>query len=184
MNILIAYFSESGNTKMIAGALRESALEAGHSVVEKKITEINPDHLNDFDLVFLGSACHDADLAQPVKLLLNEVPPGPSFKLAGFVTHATTMPEGSERNKELFTRWAGKCEKTLKKASDQKGFELLGYFHCQGVPISPIAEFIHQEIIPDEEEWDDYINAVREHPNEEDLTQAKAFAQEVFKKVS
>ena len=100
--------------------------------------------------------------------------------MAGFVTHATTMPEGGDNNRGLYMQWAGKCEETFTKIFQQTGIDLLGYFHCQGIPSPPIAEFIHNEIIQDDDEWDDYCAEVRQHPNEVDLEDAKAFARNVI----
>jgi flavodoxin len=183
MKTLVAYFSLSGNTQQVARAISEVVLSKGFEVSEKDISEITPNGMKDFDLVFLGSACHDADLAEPVKLLLDKIDYSPTFKMAGFVTHATTMPDESERNQELYSKWAGRCIETFENFSSQKGFDFLGYFHCQGVPNPLIAEFIHQEIISDESEWDEYFTEVRQHPNNKDLEKAKAFAREIILKV-
>jgi len=184
MNILVSCFSLSGNTQKIAQAILETCSSEGHKVAEKALSEITSDSFKKYDLVFLGSACHDGDLAEPVRLILDEIDDNVSFKLAGFVTHATTMPEGSDRNRELFARWAGKCEETLNKVSDQKEFDLLDYFHCQGIPTPLIEDFIHREIISDESEWDEYITEVRQHPNHDDLMNVKAFAKEVLLKAN
>jgi hypothetical protein len=54
-----------------------------------------------YDLVFLGSACHDADLARPIKEFLERISVSPTFKLAGFVTHASYTPEGGEREQQM-----------------------------------------------------------------------------------
>lgn len=180
MEILITYFSQTGNTKKIADAIFEEAVSLGNQVSLKTVADIIPDTFNEYDLIFLGSACHDADLAEPVILLLEGIANSPSFQLAGYATHATTMPEGGKRNQELYEQWAGRCEETFERVSLQKGFDLLGYFHCQGVPSPPIEEFIHNEILPGKDEWDEYITEVRQHPNEEDIKQAKLFASEVI----
>ena len=180
LKILVTYFSLSGNTKKIAQAIYEELSSCGKEVYMKDLADITPIGLDEFDLVFLGSACHDADIAEPLKLFLGYLPNSPSFKMAGFVTHATTMPEGGKRNRELYQQWAGNCEETLGKISQQKGIDLIGYFHCQGIPSPPIAEFIHQEIIQEEDEWEDYYNEVRQHPNDVDLLEAKAFARNVL----
>ena len=139
------------------------------------------DSLSSYDLVFLGSACHDADLATPVKMFLEAIPRSPSFKMAGFVTHATTMPTGGERDRELYEQWAGKCAESLERTSQEKDLEVLGYFHCQGAPSQPIEAFIHSTIIPDEEEWNEYVTEARKHPNEEDMEQAREFARAMLR---
>lgn len=182
MNILVAYFSQSGNTKMVADAFSEALSSEGHTITQKDIAETSPIVLKEFDLVFIGSACHDADLAEPVIEMLDKIDYVPEYQMAGFVTHATTMPDHTERNQQLYTRWAGKCIETFQRLSSEKGFDFLGFFHCQGAPIQPIAEFIHSEIIPDEQEWEEYFHEVNQHPNKEDLENAKAFATEITRK--
>ena len=80
----------------------------------------------------------------------------------------------------MYAQWAGKCSKTFSEFSIDKGFDLLGYFHCQGMPSPPIAEFIHEEIIPEDEEWRKYIADSTDHPNEQDLDDARNFTREVL----
>ena len=134
MNILIAYFSQTGNTAKVARAIYEETLSKEHEVHLKKIAEITPNSLNAYDLLFLGSACHDADLAKPVKRVLEGLASLSPFKLAGFVTHATQMPKEGEREQELYERWTGNCIQTFHRVSEEKQIAFLGYFHCQGVP--------------------------------------------------
>lgn len=105
------------------------------------------------------------------------------FKITGFVTHATKMADGENKNQVLYKRWASAWEETIARASQEKGSEFLGYFNCQGAPTPPIEDFIHREILPDEGEWQTYITNVRNHPDEEDLNQAKTFAREVLSNI-
>jgi flavodoxin len=183
MKILVTYFTQSNNTKAIAESIFDE-LEAQNQVATiESIENVKPESLNEYDLVFIGSACHHADVAAPVKRLLKGISSSPPFKMAGFVTHATKMAEGSERNKELYERWAGKCVKTFTRFSEKKNIEFLGYFHCKGRPIPPIADFIHQEIILDETEWEEYKEEIITHPDEKDHLDAKAFARSVLSKL-
>jgi flavodoxin len=180
MKILVTSYSLSGNTKKIANAICEELDLHGIEVHNKNLAEITPNNFNEFDLIFLGSACHDTDLAKPVKDALQEISDTPIFKMAGFVTHATSMPEGGERNQEMYSQWAGKCSETFYKFSIEKGLDFLGYFHCQGMPSPPIAEFIHDEIIPEDEEWRKYIAESIDHPNDQDLDDARIFARKIL----
>jgi flavodoxin len=107
MRILITHFSQTGNTAKVAGAIDEAVSSGEHEVTLKTVSEVTATSLNDYDLVFLGSTCHDTDLARPAKRLLEEVSRSPSFKLAGFCTHATRMPQEDERARALYERWAG-----------------------------------------------------------------------------
>ena len=180
MRIMVTCYSQSGNTRKIAEAIYEELSSNGQDVCLKDLDEVTPQDLEDYDLVFFGSACHDADLAEPLIMFLENLPDAPAFKMAGFVTHSTTMPEGGSRNRELYLRWAGKCEGTWHRISQLKGIHNLGYFHCQGKPSPPIAAFIHHEIIQDEDEWDAYYHEVVQHPNQADLEAARDFARGVI----
>jgi menaquinone-dependent protoporphyrinogen IX oxidase len=92
VKILVAYYSETGNTAQIAEAICEGLSTKGHEADLMEIAdaahagELAPNTLNAYDLVLLGSACHDADLARPVKQILERIPVSPAFKLAGFAT--------------------------------------------------------------------------------------------------
>ena len=180
LKILITYFTQTGNTEKIARAIYEEVLSQGHEVHLKRIDEITSEEFDVYDLVFLGSACHDADLAKPVKRILEGIAQSPSFKLAGFATHATYTPEGGERQRELYEQWAGRCAESFERTSQEKEIVLLGYFSCQGAPSPPIEAFIHSVIVPDEEEWEEYVVEMRKHPNEEDMEKARRFARAVL----
>ena len=180
MRILVTYFTQTGNTEKIAEAIYGEVLSQGHDADLKRIDELAPDKLNDYDLVFLGSACHDTDLAQPVKRLLEEMATAPSLKLAGFVTHATSMPDGGDSQREAHEAWAGRCSQSFERASRAKGIQWYGYFCCQGAPSAPIEAFIHREIVTDAKEWEAYVAEVRQHPNEADKEKAREFARGVL----
>ena len=180
MQVLVLFYSETGNTAQVAAAIHGAVSALGHSAHLKALRDVPVDALNAYDLVFLGSACHDADLARPVKRMLEQIPDSPPFKLAGFVTHATYAPEGGDREQELHGTWAARCALTLRQASQEKGIEFLGYFGCMGAPSPPIEQFIHSQIVTGEEEWNRYVEEVRKHPDEDDLRQAGEFAVQVL----
>jgi flavodoxin len=182
MKVLIAYYSETGNTEKVAQAM-SVALSGDHDVVLVPVSEVVVDRLDSYQLVLLGAAVHDADLARPLKRLLEALPMHPSFKLAGFSTHAVYLPDGSAHREELHAQWAGKCLPTLEQTCQEKGIELLGYFHCQGIPSKPIEAFIHREIITDDDEWSEYLPEIQKHPTPEDLQNAKDFARKIIEKL-
>lgn len=179
MRVLITYLSMTGNTEIVAKGMFDALSGFANEVKMEPINKIDPGCLVDFDLVFIGSACHSADLAKPVKEFMDGIPSSPTYKIAGFVTHATKLNQGGARNEELYERWAGKCEGSFIKACQDKGIEFLGYFHCQGKPTPEIAQFIHQVIVTEKEEWSEYIEEVNKHPNEEDIQKAKDFVVQV-----
>ncbi len=181
MKILIAYYSETGNTAQVARAIGEEVTSQGHEVTLREVGAVTADTLSVYDLVFLGSACHDADLARPVKQILDQIPASPSFKLAGFATHSSLLPEGGDRDRELYERWASGCPRSFEQASQEKEISFLGYFGCQGAPSPPIEQFIRSRILTDEDEWAVYIEEARKHPDEDDLSKAKEFAHKVMR---
>jgi len=182
MRILIVYFTQTKNTEKVAIGIYEELITQWYEVRIEKIEGITPNILDDYNLVFIGSACHDADLAQPVKQFLEEISHSPPYKMAGFVTHATYTDEGGNRERELYDKWAGKCIKSFNQVSQEKNIDFLGYFHCQGAPTPEIAEFIHRVIVTDEEEWNKYEEEVNKHPTEEDIQRVKGFANNVLLK--
>ncbi|MBY8984736.1 MAG: hypothetical protein KGD65_06705 [Candidatus Lokiarchaeota archaeon] len=135
---------------------------------------------NEFDLIFLGAPCHDTDLAKPLIRILRKLPESPKFKIAGFFTHSTTPPEGNTKNKSLYDDWAGNCSKSFEKMKQEKNAEFLGFFRCQRAPSPGIETFIHQTIIKYEDEWQDYIKGTKNHPDQNDLENAKKFAAEIL----
>lgn len=171
MRVLVAYYSETGNTEKLARAICEEASKDNEASL-KSVGEITVDNLNDYDVVFLGSACHSTDLATPVKRLLDAIPPSPKFKLAGFFTHATSTAG--------FHRWASKCISSFQNTSREKQVDFGGYYNCQGVPSPPIQEFIKREAIASADKYEEYLEEVRKHPSPEDLQKAREFAREVL----
>ena len=182
MKVLIAYYSQTGNTAQVARAIHEQVVAAGHKAHLREMGEVTPDSLGDYDLVFLGSACHSTDLATPVKAILRDAPPSSPFKLAGFVTHATLMPDGDGGDRDLYERWASKCIVSFEEACQELQIEFLGYFHCLGAPSPTIEAFIHSTIVTDADEWEAYIEQLIKHPDDEDLRRAKAFARQILAK--
>ena len=180
MKILVGYFSETGNTKKIAEAMGEEATAGGHDVRVRTTEEITAAQLGEYDVVFLGSTCHSADIAAPLRTLLEGIPKDSDFKLAGFVTHATLMPESGAWQNEMYEKWAGKCPATFDAFCKEKQIGFLGFFHCQGAPSPQLEVFIHGTIIPDEKRWNEYIEDARKHPTADDIAAAKEFARNVL----
>ncbi|NVM18685.1 MAG: hypothetical protein HWN80_13290 [Candidatus Lokiarchaeota archaeon] len=179
MKVLITYFSQTGNTEKIAQAIHvETSID--HDSYLKTIKKVKIEDLNDFDLVFIGSACHDTDLAKPVLRLLRKIPESPKYAIAGFYTHSTFLPEGEEKILKLSEEWSGNCSKTFEKLEEEKGVDFKGYFRCQGNPSPRIERFIHETIIKDDEEWAEFFEEVKKHPDENDIKNAKIFAQKVL----
>ncbi len=72
MNVLVTYFSQSGNTEKIAGAICEQAARANTAEL-KKLKDITPDDVAGYDFIFIGSPLHSGNLAAPVKECLGVI---------------------------------------------------------------------------------------------------------------
>lgn len=179
MRVLVAYYSETGNTEKVAKAIHEESLREGEAYL-RLLKDVSADALKNYDLVFLGSACHSSDLAAPVKKLLEELPESPKFKLAGFFTHSVWAPEQNELGQHYFDKWAARCIDSFENTCEEKHIEFKGYYHCQGSPSPQIEEFIRSAITGSRQEWDEYIREARKHPVQGDLDGAKIFARKVI----
>jgi flavodoxin len=182
MKYLVTYFTQTNNTKTVADAMSDVLSNHGKVTIDP-VRRVDIESLDSFNLVFVGAPCHDSDLAPTVKGFLEKLPESPKFKLIGFFTHATYLPDGSKRRQELYDKWAGRCIPTFENACRDKNIELLGLFHCMAKASPPIENFIHQEIITDEGEWNEYLPELRKHPDSVDIENAKKFAQEMLAKL-
>jgi len=184
LRILVTYYSQSNNTLLLANTLRDY-LSDQHTVTAAEITSQNPSTLEEYDLIIVGSPCHNSDLAAPVRNFLRQVPSNPSFKLAGFCCHATYRRNDSHpRAQQLFDQWAARGLNSFRELSVEKNIDLLGVFNCMGAPSPEIMEFIHREIVPDEEEWSIYRDEVMLHPTDTDLDELVEFAEWIIKESS
>ena len=182
MKTLVAYFTQTGNTKLIAEVIHEVFSTQGEADIST-VRKVDFDTLNEYDLIIVGAPCHDSDLAPPVKRFLEKLPDSPSFKFAAFFTHATYTRDMDRHGGELYDRWAGRCYPTFENACKDKNIEFLGCFNCQGKASPPIEGFIRQEIITDEIEWNEYLPELRKHPDSNDIEKARKFAAEILDKL-
>ena len=76
MKVLVTYFSQSGNTEKIAGAICRQA-SRNHETEMKPLEDVSPGHAAQYDFIFIGSPLHSGALAAPVKEWLSriEAPP-------------------------------------------------------------------------------------------------------------
>lgn len=184
MKVLVTYFSQTGNTQRVAEAIKEEVSARGFACSLKDLTELTPSDLNDYDLVFMGSACHSSTLAEPALKLLDGLEALAGFMLAGFATHSVNPPDGSLQAGISYEKWAGNCRLSFEKACENSPVGFLGYFGCQGAPSPPIEEFIHSTIITDPDDWKEYIASVRSHPDEADIASAKQFTVSILDSIS
>lgn len=155
--ILVTYFSRTGNTRAVAQAIQE-ALPAA---------EIRPLReaglLAGYGLVFLGFPVERHSIPFPVDEAIRSIPAG--FPIAFFSTH------GSLQNHRL-------SREALEYAAViAAGARLLGTFHCRGrLSLRALDELAKT---PEHEEWTGMAASAATHPDAADLEEARAFARRI-----
>lgn len=181
MRIQIVYHTLSLNTKLLAETLHEH-LSENHEATINDISD--PVDYDDVELVFVGSPCHDSDLAVAVKRYLEGIPENAGFKLAGFYCHSSFKRDAPHPTAEaMFDKWAAKGISSFYELAEEKGVELLGVFNCMGVPSPDILTFIKMEIITDEAEQKVYESVIEGHPDSADLEDLRQFADQIIERV-
>ncbi len=170
MNVLVTYFSQTGNTEKIAKAICEEAAQANDAVL-KKLEETTPEEVAGYDFIFIGSPLHSGSLAEPVKKCLGALQATSGQKLAGFITHMA--PAYPEQDMAAF-------EEPMKTVCSEKGIEYKGCFDCQGFLVEALHEPVQKKLGLDDEQWAGMVQAMTGRPNEEDVANAKACARELL----
>jgi hypothetical protein len=120
---------------------------------------------------FLGSPLHSASLAAPVKECLGQLQASPGQKMTGFITHMA--PAYPEQDMEAFAD-------PIKAACKEKGIEYVGCFDCQGFLAEAMHAAVQKKLNMSDGQWADMVKKMIGHPDEEDITNAKAYAKEVL----
>ncbi|HCY86727.1 MAG TPA: flavodoxin [Desulfobacteraceae bacterium] len=170
MNVLVTYFSQSGNTEKIARAICEEAGKA-HEADLVKLEELTPEAAAGYDCIFLGSPLHSGSLAAPVKECLKVLKERSGQKLAGFITHMA--PAYPEQDMDAFAA-------PMKEACGEKQIQYAGCFDCQGVLAEAMHGPVQKKLNMDDAQWADMVNQMTGRPNREDLDNARAFANAVL----
>ena len=71
-NVLIAYYSQGGNTERLAKLVADGVREGGIEPTVKPVAEVSSPELLEFDGIILGSPTYYGTMAAPVKRLLDE----------------------------------------------------------------------------------------------------------------
>jgi flavodoxin len=173
MKVLIACFSQTGNTEKIARAVQDE-LSKGHEVELSRIDQIEPDVAGGYDLVFVGSPCHAGDLSAQAKSFLTGLPQQGAFALAGFITHSSSAYERAGFEK---------CITTFETISKGKEIPFLGSFDCQGYLSPEIQPYVKKARKVTDAQWDTIIEEMTGHPDAEDEKKARQFARTVIEKI-
>ncbi len=161
MKTLVAYFSQTGNTKKVAEAIYEEI--SG----DKEIRELGEvESLEGYDLAFIGFPIHASNPANPAKEWLGKNAAGK--KIALFVTHAA--PEDAEDLKAILDR----CREAA------AGSELVGLFDCQGELADAIIDFLKKSDNPRHQAFAEYGPQTKGQPDQSRLEKARNFARQVM----
>ena len=121
MNVLITYFSMTGNTKKIAGSMYDG-ISATKTILPLK----EVDSVDDYDIVFVGFPVHEFGAPKAVKAFFENTAMGSNIAL--FVTHA--MIKGAP----VFESQMERCREVI------GGNNLLGAYSCRGELAESVAE--------------------------------------------
>ena len=170
MNVLVTYYSQSGNTEKIAKAICEEAART-HNAELKKLENISPDDVAGYDFIFIGSPLHSGSLAAPVKDCLGLIQESSGQKLAGFITHFA--PAYPEQDMNGFTE-------PIKAACKEKGIEYKGCFDCQGFLTESLHGTVQKKMNLTDEQWANMVKEMTGRPNDEDEGKARSFVKTVL----
>ncbi len=170
MNVLVTYFSQSGNTEKIAAAIFDQASQS-HDATLKKLEEITPEKAAGYDFIFIGSPLHAGSLSVSVKECLTALKPSPNQKLAAFITHMA--PAYPEQDMETFTD-------PVKAACQENKIAYMGCFDCQGFLSETLHDAVQKKLGLDDYAWADMVKAMTGRPNQDDENLAKAFAKKLL----
>lgn len=164
MKVLIAYQSDTGNTRKLA-----QAIEAGLPHAETTLGHVD-DVLNDdtFDLVFLGFPVRAHSVPRKSSAWLQKQPEG--TRIALFATHGSLR--GGELAVTAFYHAFGQAQ----------GKRILGTFGCQGAVRDSVIEMARSN--PLHRSWAEEAQGAIGHPDTADLDDAKAFARQMLAKAS
>jgi flavodoxin len=163
MKVLVAYFSQTGNTRKVAEAIY------GEIAAEKEIKEIiDLEDMEGYDLVFYGFPIQAGNPAKDAGDFLKAQ--GDGKRIAVFVTHGA--PEGAER----VGPWLDK----IKGLVPGVGAELVGLFDCQGEASQAIVDFLLGSDDPEMRRYGQEAAEAKDLPDEARLEQARGFAREIM----
>lgn len=160
MKVLVAYVSQSGNTKKVA--------EAMYDVIqgEKEIKELSEiESIDGYDLLFVGFPIQAFGPAQKAKQFMEKYISGK--KVALFTTHAS-----SEDSEDLLP-WLEACRNAAASA------EIVGFFNCQGELAPDIMEMLKGSDDPKMKSFGEQGPSTKGQPDASRLELARDFARKM-----
>jgi len=171
MKILITYFSQSGNTKLIAEAIKNGL--STEEVELKPINEMDPTEFGKYDLVFLGSGVYSSRIHSSVVNLIKKVTEFPP-KFIYFCTHASL---------KLYQTPFIKVTRILEK----NNCTIIGEFDCVGenkvISLESRMQTINSLPPKERDKALKNVKLTEGRPNGEDIKNAKKFAESILQKI-
>jgi flavodoxin len=170
LKILVTYFSQTGNTEKVARSIFEGC--EGEDVDIKPIKEVDPSRLKDYDIIFLGSVIYASRVHTTLVDLIAAAQELPS-KFIFFNTHAS---------KEAYQDGFKLVKEKIAESS-----QIIDEFDCCGDNIG-VPEAMRKSMLdrlPEDKrkQAEEHQRWLKGRPNEEDLQNAKNFAQSVINKL-
>ena len=161
MKVVVAYMSQSGNTRRVA-----DAIFAEISAEKQMLTLDGIQDLGDCDLAFVGFPMQGFGAPAAAKDFLQRCCVG--RRIALFVTHAS--PEGEYG---ALLDWLGNCRQAA------AGATLLGMFDCQGALAPAVKQAMLRMDDPNLRRWAE-MDKSQGQPDDSRLARARAFAREIM----
>ncbi len=165
MKVLVAYVSQTGNTKKVAEAIFQE-IQADKEI--KELGEI--DNLEGCDLAFIGFPIMQFGPAKPAQEFLEKNSSGK--KVALFMTHA--VPEGAPPIQDYIAK--------SKEAAP--GADVAGTFDCQGELSAAVTEMLLKSDNPEFRAFGEMGPSTKGQPDATRIEKASAFAREIMRKVT
>ncbi len=165
MRALVAYYSQTGNTKKVADAIF-AALQGDKEI--KRLEDVAD--LEGYDLVFVGFPIHAHGPAAAAKEFLEAHSQG--HALALFITHAS--PENAPDVSHMIQRCVNATAGAL----------VLGVFNCQGELAPEVMERLLQSSHSEMRMFGEQGNYTKGQPDAGRLERAASFAREIVAKVT
>ena len=162
MKVLVAYYSDTGNTQKVADAIYDAVGESEKEICLAK----EASNLSDYDLIFCGFPVQSMGLPAKKVDFVKGIPEGK--KVAFFATH------GSLRGGELA------ITAFFAALSLSKNLKVMGTFGCRGVVKQAIVDALLKKA--EHRGWALEAQSAVGHPDEADLEDAKAFAMTIVTK--
>lgn len=160
MKVLVAYYSETGNTEKLGKAIFE-AIEASKKEV-LPIQEVTG--IESYDLIFIGFPVHSHSVPGKVEAFAKKLPDGQ--KVAYFATH------GSMRGGELAVTAFYHALHMAKNAV------ILGSFGCRGQVKQKIIDGLIDKI--EHRGWAQEAQSAVGHPDQNDLADGRKWAESMI----